>query len=221
MVRVDPTKARLRAVMASAIDRKQRTAAQWCDAYGLVAAINLGMYLDDHLSNVGFARSGKHVNHGKWVKKYQSVLVLDPRQKGLPAAAIIDLDTPGARERLDGYDTVVQNLRLIKAPGKSGWSAGRRQWSEAAVAMDREGHILFVFSRAPFSMGEFNRILLSLPLGVVAAMHVEGGPEASLSIRGPVKRDFEGSFETGFVEDESVTEQWAIPNVLGVVAGGK
>jgi hypothetical protein len=67
-------------------------------------------------------------------------------------------------------------------------------------------------------MDEFNRLLLALPLRVTAAMHVEGGPEASLSVRGPLHLDFDGSYETGFNENESFTDQWPIPNVLGVTA---
>ena len=49
------------------------------------------------------------------------------------------------------------------------------------------------------------------------AMHVEGGPEASLLIHtGGVDLDLCGSYETGFKEDDSNARQWAIPNVLGV-----
>jgi phosphodiester glycosidase len=219
IVRVDPKQATLRAVMASAHDRHPRTAGAWCDTKHLVAAINLGMYLEDHLSNVGYARSGGHINQPRLLGQYQSALVFGPRKPGLPAAALLDLDTPGARERLADYDTVVQNLRLIRAPGQSVWSAKPRRWSEAAVAADSVGRILFVFMRAPRAMSDFNRLLLSLPLGVVAAMHVEGGPEASLSLRGPVHRDLGGSYETGFNENDGERSQWEIPNVLGVVAG--
>ena len=48
--------------------------------------------------------------------------------------------------------------------------------------------------------GELNAMLLALPLGVVAAMHLEGGPEASLSIHAPgIDLDLAGSYETGFL----------------------
>lgn len=72
--------------------------------------------------------------------------------------------------------------------------------------------------RAPHSMAEFNRIVLAQPLGVVAAMHVEGGPEASLSLRGPLRMDLNGSYETDFNERDDQSQQWEIPNVLGVAA---
>jgi hypothetical protein len=78
---------------------------------------------------------------------------------------------------------------------------------------------LFLFSRTPYSMADFNRRLLALPLGVQRAMHVEGGPEASLSIHAAgVDEDHFGSYETGFVDDDSNAAAWAIPNVLGVAA---
>lgn len=218
VVRVDPSLASLRVGMASALDRKSRTAGAWCDAQRLLATINLGMFHDDRLRNVGYARSGEHVNHGRWVSKYHSVLVIGPKRPGLKPAAVLDLDAPGSRELLPDYETVVQNLRLIRAPGQNVWGQGPRRWSEAAVAMDKGGRILFVFVRRPYNMHDFNRILLGLPLGVVAAMHAEGGPEASLSVRGPLRLDLNGSYETGFVEDERIVEQWPIPNVLGVTA---
>ncbi len=217
VVRVDPATAKLRAVTASSADKRPRTAAEWCEEQHLLAAINLGMYLDDHLSNVGYARVGAHVNQKRWNGKYQSVLAFGPKKPGIAAAIMLDLDAPGARDRLEDYDNVIQNLRLIRAPGRGAWAQQPRRWSESAVALDKQGHILFVFSRKARSMFDFNQLLLSLPLDVTAAMHVEGGPEASLSVRAKkLKLDLNGSFETGFVENESITAQWEIPNVLGV-----
>ncbi len=77
--------------------------------------------------------------------------------------------------------------------------------------------VLFFFSRYPHSIKALNNILLSLPLGITAAMHVEGGPEASLSIHGGgVNLDLNGSYETGFNENDGARHQWPIPNVLAV-----
>jgi len=50
-------------------------------------------------------------------------------------------------------------------------------------------------------------------------MHVEGGPEASLSIHtGELELDLSGSCETGFNANDLNHTQWPIPNVLGVRA---
>jgi hypothetical protein len=85
------------------------------------------------------------------------------------------------------------------------------------VAIDREGRLLFLFTRAGLSMHDLMEQILSTSLGVVRAMHVEGGPEASLSIHaGGVDLDLAGSYETGFFEDDTNGRQWELPNVLGV-----
>ena len=76
---------------------------------------------------------------------------------------------------------------------------------------------MVVFTRTPFTMHDFNENLLALGLGVVAAQHLEGGPEASLSIHGGgINVDFAGSYETNFMSDDSNKRQWVLPNVFGV-----
>jgi Phosphodiester glycosidase len=215
VVRIDASRSPVVAHLASAEDRQARTAAEWCRFKDLAVAINLGMYAQDGLTNVGHAHAGKHVNNPRWSSQYQSALGLSAARAGLPPALFVDLDVPGARDRLLAYGTVVQNLRLIRAPGRGVWAQQPRRWSEAAVAADQDGRILFIFSRHPHSMSDLNQKLLSLPLGIAAAMHVEGGPEASLSIHaGGIDLDLNGSFETGFNENETQVRQWPIPNVL-------
>jgi hypothetical protein len=218
VVRIDPAAAPLVAAMASAAaDRRPRTAAEWCRDRHLAVAINLGMYRDDKLTNVGHAHTRAHANNPAWSSDYKSALAFEPARKGVPGALLVDLDAPGGKDRLTAYGAVVQNLRLIRAPGKSVWSKQDRRWSESAVAMDRQGRVLFVFTRRPYAMPDLNARLLALPLGITTAMHVEGGPEASLSIHaGGVDVDLNGSYETGFSENDGETTQWPIPNVLGV-----
>ena len=198
-----------------------RTAQAWADGHGFPGAINAGMYQEDHRRNVGHLHDGEHVNNAAWKSAYASAFAFGPKKKGLPAATLVDLDAPGAREQLADYRTVVQNLRLIKAAGPgtgaSVWKPNGRRWSEAAVALDAQGRVLFLFSRAPFEMDDFAKKLLALPLGVVRAMHVEGGPEASLSLRAAgEKSDRCGSYETGFYLRDDNDKQWPIPNVIGV-----
>ena len=218
VVRVDPKRAQLVAKMSSVDGAGPRTLRTWCDDQRLLAGINLGMYMDDHRRNVGHATAHGHANQSRWNPQYQSVLVWDPKRPGLPAAAIVDRDSDGATARIGEYRNAVQNLRLIKHPGQNVWTEQPRKWSESAIASDGEGRILFIFAKRGHAMTEFNRLLLGLPLGVVAAMHVEGGPEASLCVRGGKAVDLWGSFETGFFPRDDNARQWEIPNVLGVIA---
>ncbi|HXH38911.1 MAG TPA: phosphodiester glycosidase family protein, partial [Thermoanaerobaculia bacterium] len=220
VVRVDPHLARLQVALASETGADLRTAAEWCQRADLSVAINLGMFQNDRKSNVGYLRHGAHLNNKRW-NDYRSVLAARPNDPSLPAFVWRDLDQSNQSADLSGYEIVVQNLRLIAGKSKNAWSQSSKRWSEAAVAADSNGHLLFLFSRAPYSMRDFNALLLTLPLNVTQAMHVEGGPEASLSIHtASINLDLCGSYETGFQEDDTNQAQWPIPNVLGVARDG-
>ncbi len=195
------------------------TARDWCEKHKLTAAINAGMFGADHTTHVGYLGSKGHVNSGH-VNKYMSVAAFDPkRRKGLPEFGIFDLDDPSVTMDtiLGDFFSVVQNLRLIKRPGENRWSQQDKMWSEAALGEDSSGRVLFIFSRSPFTMHDFNRELLSLGIGLVAAQHLEGGPEAQLYLRiGNVTHEMFGSYETSFRENDGNAAPWPIPNVLGV-----
>jgi hypothetical protein len=220
VVRVEPKRSRLFAGLAKLHGNKKRTARQWARRSRLSVVINLGMFKTDHRTHVGYTRRGRFRDNRRWRKDYLSALAFGPRKKGLASAVMVDLDQPGTKKRLASYRVVVQNLRLIKAVGGKGvnvWRNRPKKWSEAALAADNKGRLLFLFCRSPFRMAVLNRYLLALPLGIVRAMHLEGGPEASLTIRGGgVKLDLAGSFESRFNENDKNRTQWRLPNVLGV-----
>jgi hypothetical protein len=207
VVRVDPQQATLDVGLASE-KGSSRTAAAWSRDAGMSVVINLGMFQSDGRSNVGYLRHGSHVNNSRF-NSYRSVLAANPGTRW------VDLDQ--GKPDLSKYNVVVQNLRLIAGNRKNVWAQSSRRWSEASLAEDSRGRLLFLFSRAPYSMHDFNALLLKLPLDIQRAMHLEGGPEASLSIHAAgVDLDLSGSFETGFSENDSNARQWPIPNVLGV-----
>ena len=217
-VRVDARRAKVSVALASEQRVPARTAAEWCRKARLAVAINAGMFQTDQRSNVGYLRHGRHLNNKRW-NAYRSVLGINPKGKSLPAVLWLDRGTSQTDPRLADYDIVVQNLRLIARSRRNVWSPSARRWSEAALAVDSQGRLLFLFSRAPYSMRDLNAKLLGLPLDVIAAMHLEGGPEASLSIHAPgIDLDLAGSYETGFLPNDSNDRQWPIPNVLGVAA---
>jgi hypothetical protein len=220
VVRVDPSQAAIRVRMAAQLDGRPRTAREWCDNPRVVAVINAGMYDRDLSTHIGFLRVGERIGSARWVRNYQSILLLGARRPGLPAATIRDLLPDGRAADFDGYDTVIQNLRLIRDPAVNVWTQSDRRWSETAIALDRQGRILFLFCRSPYTMHDFNALVTALPLGVMRAMHVEGGPEASLSVRGPgIEVDLAGSYETGFNPSDDSKRQWPLPNVVTVEVG--
>lgn len=222
VVRVDAGRAKLGVGLASEEKAgKKKTAGEWCRTSGFSVAINLGMFQTDHRSNVGYLRHGRHKNNPRW-NAYRSAVALNPSKPSLPPVLWLDVEKSKLDPRLAEYDIVAQNLRLISTERKNVWSRSDRRWSEAAIAVDSRGRLLFLFTRVPYLMRDFNDLLLKLPLDVAGAMHVEGGPEASLSIHVPgLDLDLSGSYETGFFANDGNPEQWPIPNVLGVVRDEK
>ncbi len=200
-------------------ESRNLTSREWCEKHNLTAAINAGMFGDDNATHIGYLASNGHVNSNH-VNKYMSVAAFDPRKKkGLPKFRIFDLDDPGVTmdSVLNEFSSVVQNLRLIKRPGENRWNQQNKMWSEAALGEDSSGRILFIFSRSPFTMHDFNRELLSIGIGLVAAQHLEGGPEAQLYVKiGNATYEMFGSYETSFRESGGSVAPWPIPNVLGV-----
>jgi exopolysaccharide biosynthesis protein len=196
-----------------------KTAREWCKSYKLTAAINAGMFDTNNKTHVGYLRYREHVNNGQ-VNNYKSIIAFDPcKEKELQTFQIFDLDETGVsiKSILNDYNSAIQNMRLIKKPGTNVWNQQDRKWSEAAIGEDNAGRILFIFSRSQFSMHDLNEELLKSGIGIVAAQHLEGGPEAQLYLHvGNVELDLFGSYETFFKEDDGNTTAWPIPNIIGI-----
>ena len=224
VVRADPERWELVLVGRDASGgESSKTAREWARSHRLQVATNAGMFATDYRTHVGYLESQREVR-SRHVNDYQSVAAFDPRdpatgQAPLPPFRIYDLDAPGVTLesiRRD-YASLVQNLRLIRKPGTNRWSQQPKRWSEAALGEDAAGRPLFIHCRSPFSMHDLNRELLAAGIDLVAAQHLEGGPEAQLYLEvGGTVIELVGSFETSFREDEGNTVAWPVPHVLGL-----
>jgi len=221
ILRVDPNLWQLEAVGISQTGEPSgHTARDWSQRQKFSAAINAGMFATDFKTHLGYMGAAAHINNSH-VNSYQSVAAFDPRDSHSPPFRIFDLDAPGVRfaDIQKGYASALQNLRLIKKPGSNQWSQQDRRWSEAALGEDDAGRVLFIYSRLPFSMYDLNNELLAAGLGIVAAQHLEGGPEAQLYLHvGSLEMEMYGSYETSFRENDSNSSAWPVPNILGLRA---
>jgi Phosphodiester glycosidase len=220
ILRMDPSLWQLEAVGITQTDESAgHTARAWALSRHFSAAINAGMFATDYKTHLGYMRSASHTNNSH-SNAYQSVAAFEPHDpQSLPLFHIFDLDAPGVhfQDILKDYTSVLQNLRLVKRSGLNQWSPQERQWSEAALGEDDAGRILFIYSRSPFSMHDLNDELLAAGIGLVAAQHLEGGPEAQLYIHvGAVETELCGSYESSFKENDSNSVAWPVPNILGV-----
>jgi hypothetical protein len=156
-------------------------------------------------------------------KDYSSITAFGPTEKGAPLFRMFDLeDADIVKDIAPRFACVIQNLRLIKRPRENRWQPQSKKWSEVALGEDGTGRVLMMFSRSPASMHDFIEHGLKLPIDLVAAQHLEGGPEASLYVSvGDFVFAGMGSYETGFMENDDNHEFWRLPNVIGVKAPKK
>ncbi|MCK5148362.1 phosphodiester glycosidase family protein [bacterium] len=218
MIKIDANEYGLKLFCAEERKHQNLTVRQWCQQYNLLGCINAGMFQMDGKANVGYMKNYDYKNNGRINSKYQSVAVFNPKDTTETSFYMFDIDEHNMTDIIDKYHTVIQNLRLIKRPASNRWSQQNKKWSEAALGQDKDGNILFIFSRSPYSMYNFNEILKSLPINIVCAQHLEGGPEASLFFSyNDVTIEKMGSYETGFNENDNNHHFWPIPNVIGIV----
>ena len=217
ILRIDPSRWQLKLLSLSGTGESDcMTVKEWCAKYNIVAGINAGMFADNYSTHIGYMKCGNDVNNSK-VNSYKSAAAFSPKVKGIPPFRIFDLDKTDISTIKKQYDCVIQNLRLIKHPGVNVWGQQEKKWSEVALGEDKSGRALFIFCRTPYSMRDLNDILLSLPIELVCAQHLEGGPEAQMYVKvGKTEIERAGSFETGFTEDKENRSVWAIPNVIGI-----
>jgi hypothetical protein len=216
VLRIDPARWEIKLLSCARFGQEAMTARTWSDRYNLIAVINAGMFNDDDRTHTGYMKvDGRHNNRGH--NQYRSLATFRPSQPGLAEFHIFDLDSHRIDSITRDYRDVVQNLRLIDRLGSNRWEPQEKRWSEAALGEDRQGRALFIFCRSPYTMYELNQRLLSLPIDLVCAQHLEGGPEAQLFVRiGSTELELIGGYESGFAELDENSHAEPIPNIIGI-----
>ena len=218
IVRIDPRSCQLRLLACAELGHAGLPADQWAEKYGLSVVINAGMFDLDHSTHTGYMKNDSRVNPAALRPDYSSIAVFSPLDPLNPPFRLLDTDGPDwDNDILSQYGVAIQNLRLIKSRGENRWKPQPKAWSEAALGEDTTGHMLLIFCPVGSTMYDFNEHLLRLPIHLIAAQHLEGGPEASLYVK---CGDFEfrgvGSYETGFNENDDNQTFWDLPNIIGV-----
>ncbi len=213
-VRMDPEKIRFSLHLSSESGAQPVSLGDRMERSSLSAAINASMYLPDHRTSIGYLRNGAHENNPRVAAKLGAFFVAEPREPGLPRAALLDKETDDYQALLPKYSIVIQNFRLFSPKKNILWpKVGSNAHSIATVAQDENGFILFLHCGNPLTIYEFTEALLSLPLRLKAAMYVEGGSDAQLSLReGSKLRTWTGR---NSILPSTDTSQMPLPNILG------
>lgn len=217
VLRIDPAHYKLKLLNASASENGQaKSAKQWCRENGLLAAINASMYQADLKASVSLMRTKNHVNNPK-LSKDMTVLAFDRNSSNVPQVKIIDRQCDDFKTWKTKYRTLIQSIRMISCKGQNVWAQQPQRYSTAAIAIDQHGRVLFIHVGSPHSTHDLINILKMLPLNIVRAMYVEGGPQAQLYIKiGTYEYEFIGNYKLDIEENMNALFSRPIPNVVGI-----
>lgn len=217
LLRIDPANWQFSLLMQSEQqDSVKRSARGWSEQAALPVVFNAGMYLQDRIRHVGYARNGGHINQSRVPRDYLSSALFDPIDPADPPFQIADLDIDSLADLNARYRVVIQNLRLLKDSAENRWPPSTKRWSELALAQDSQGRALVIFCSYPITMYDFNELLRTLPVEIRKAQHLEGGIEAQLAIDLPnFKREFIGLSHGGGKWLPS-SLAGPLPNVIGL-----
>ena len=219
VLRIDPGHYRFRLLSASEQEDRRRTIKGWVHEFDLTAGINAGMFWKDLRTSTGFMKNFEHQNNSIIHQDYGAFFAFNPVSAAVPPVALIDRElNPEWKSRIQDYWTVVQNYRMISLDRENAWMQSQKKYSVAAVGMDRDGLVLFIFSRQPSSIHDLNRALLDLPINIRNCMFVEGGSVASMYVKSEaMEREWAGVHKNTFWS-EVPGSMAQIPNVIGIVA---
>jgi uncharacterized protein YigE (DUF2233 family) len=211
--RIDPARFKLELLSVKEQGGEPRTIEDWAREFGLSAAINAGMFLEDQRTSAGYMKSSRVVNNPGFNPRYGAFFVFGPKAAGLPEVRFVDRYHHDWRKLIAQYHVVVQNFRMIGAAGENTWRPDGGAHSIACVGVDAGGWVLFIHSRAPRTVHDFVELLRAQSLDVQGLMYVEGGPPACLYVKaGDVDAVYWG---VGGLPGAGLMGR-RLPNVLGV-----
>jgi len=212
VLKINPDHYNFKLLSASEHEGGPRSLKRWYEEFGLDAVINASMYQEENLDrSTGFMKNFEHLNNPTINPRYGAFIVFNPVDPLLPPVQFIDRRLqPDWKEKIKKYQTVIQNYRMISAGEQTGWDQDRKAHSTAALGMDGEGNVLFIFSSMPRTTHDFIELLLRLPLDIQDAMYLEGGAYAGVYYRGTGS----GRAAGGGLE---CLPSLKVPNVIGVM----
>lgn len=218
VLRVDTRHFDLRLFASSApSEGSPRTAREWAQRRGLVAAINSSMFGADLRTAVSLLKNREHVNNPRLTRD-KTVLVFDPLDPAVAPVQIVDREVQDFDAISRSYGAFVQGIRMVALPRRNVWEKQPRRHSVASIGIDGKGRLLLIHCRSPYPVHELIEYLLALPLDLRNAMYAEGGALAQLWIgAGGMEIELVGMSDAGFLEAEEGVPAQPIPNVVGVV----
>ena len=216
VLKIDPAHYNLTLVSAKQPGKNVSTAEEWAKKEKLIATVNTSMYHMDFQTSVGFMKHFDFVNNGE-LNTDNTIAAFNRKDKSVPEVQIIDRKCQNWDELKTKYNSFSQSIRMVDCNQNNKWQVDQKMWSMVVMSMTKDGKVLFIFTRSPYTVHDFINMLLKLPLNIHNMMYLEGGPEASLYVNhnGTVVKKM-GSYETGFNENDNNNRFWQVPNMIGI-----
>ncbi len=184
VVRMDPSRCRLEPFHETEYPGAAAVGVQgWMDRLKAPIVFNAGLY-DEARRHLGtLQRDGKRlesVKHTRWL----ALLVSGPKAPDLPAAAILDLGVAAERGWAGQYRNAVQCMMLFDGSGEARVRRSENVAPLTLLAADEAGRLLVFVTEGGFTLWESALLLREAGLGLVRAMALDGGRQASLAVEG-------------------------------------
>jgi len=217
IVKIDPNYYSFKLLSASEHNNERLTTKDWSKKFNLIGTVNAGMFQKDLITHVGYMKNSQHINNPNLMND-KAVLGFNASDSTVPEIQIIDRECQDFNTLKKKYNTLIQNIRVVDCNQKNVWRQQDKKWSMIVLGIDKNGNVLFIFCRSPYSVHDFINILFTLPISLYNAMYLEGGPEASMYLSSLyIELNLSGSFETGFTTTNAFSVPLPIPNVIGFV----
>ena len=217
ILKIDPQFFDINLYCASQFDKQSHTMRGWAQQFDLIAVTNAGMFATDLITSVGYLKSGGHLNNSKINSSHKCIFACQPLDSTVTPVKIIDLTCDDFQSYENRYYSFLQSIRMISCRGKNVWEPQEDSWSIAALGMDSDGQLFFLYSGFPRSVHEFIEILLDLPLGISSTMYLEGGIQAGIYLSaGGITIDLPGENRSEILLNNDSQMGRPLPNVIGV-----
>lgn len=216
ILRINPNLFSLHLLTAKEKKHQPLPLTQWCKKYGLIAGINASMYLPDRRTSTGYMKNYGNLNNPRINKRFGAFIAFNPKIKHIKQTIIIDMNNSNWKKKINNYNTIIQNYRIIDKKQKIVWTKENRMNSIASLGIDKSNNVLFIMCQDKISTLTFARIIQKLPINIYNLTYLEGGHEASLffnhkKLQKQVSGKFFNSQRTDLFSSHS-----KLPNIIGI-----
>ncbi len=216
ILRINPNRFSMHLLTAKEQKHQPLSLSQWCKKHELIAGINASMYLPDRITSTGYMKNYNDLNNPRINKRFGAFIAFNPKIKHIKQTIIIDINSSNWKKKINIYNTIIQNYRIIDKKQKIVWTKANKMNSIASFGIDKFGNILFIMCQDRISTFTFAKIIQKLPVNIYNLTYLEGGHEASLFINHKnLQKQVSGKLFNSQRTDLFIGHS-KLPNIIGI-----